>query len=55
MTRMDGEREYQAPELRTIGSVHVLTQSGGDFCVPIIQKAFGTPDYFNHIPITNCS
>jgi hypothetical protein len=56
MTRMEGNREYEAPELQVIGSVHALTQSGGDdFCIPFINKAFGNPDYFNHIPITNCS
>jgi hypothetical protein len=52
---MDGKREYEPPDLRMLGSVHALTQTGGDFCIPYINKAFGSPDYFNHIPITNCS
>jgi hypothetical protein len=40
---------YESPKLVVIGTVRELTQ----FC--FFGKAFGHPDYFEHIPITNCS
>ena len=40
---------YEAPCLEVLGTVAELTE----WCV--IGKTVGTPDYFQHIPITNCS
>lgn len=40
---------YESPKLMVIGTVRELTQ----FC--FFGKALGHPDYFDHIPITNCS
>jgi hypothetical protein len=47
-------RSYEAPVLRTLGTVHELTQAG-DKC--FFNKTWGPPDYALHvpIPITNCS
>jgi hypothetical protein len=43
---------YQAPELRVLGTLHELTL-GDDWCV--LGKNLGSPDYWNRIPISNCS
>jgi hypothetical protein len=42
---------YQAPELKVLGTLHELTL--GDFC--FLNKTFGSPDFWNKIPIANCS
>lgn len=43
---------YEAPRLASVGDVHAKTQ--GQFgCA--FGKTIGTPDYWNHIPIANCS
>jgi len=42
---------YEAPELRVLGTLHELTL--GDFC--LLNKTFGSPDFWNKIPIANCS
>ena len=41
---------YEPPRLEVLGSVKDLT---ADFC--IWGKSLGQPDYFQHIPIANCS
>jgi len=41
---------YSPPALRVIGSVSELTQT---LC--ILNKTLGSPDYWGHIPVTNCS
>jgi hypothetical protein len=52
MTRGDiQEPVYTPPELTVLGSVHALTL--GDWC--FFGKTLGKPDYWNRIPITNCS
>ena len=42
---------YEPPELRLLGTLHELTLN--DFC--ILGKSLGKPDFFNRIPISNCS
>ena len=50
---------YDAPTIRTVGSVFELTQSGfhknsnGQWC--FFDKTLGEPDYWSMIPISNCS
>jgi hypothetical protein len=52
MTRGDTDRpSYEPPELRVLGTLHELTL--GDFC--FLNKTFGSPDFWNRIPIANCS
>jgi hypothetical protein len=54
MTRsnMDMDRPtYEAPQLEVLGTLHELTLS--DFC--FLNKTFGKPDFWNRIPIANCS
>jgi hypothetical protein len=52
MTRGDTDRlSYEPPELRVLGTLHELTLS--DFC--FFNKTFGSPDFWNRIPIANCS
>ena len=42
------------PHLTVLGSLHELTQNGGDW--PCLwKKTIGPPDYVNWIPIANCS
>ena len=41
---------YTAPSLHVLGSVHELTQT---LC--IFNKTLGSPDYWGHIPVANCS
>lgn len=41
---------YEPPELRVLGTLHELTLS---FC--IFNKTIGEPDFWNQIPISNCS
>jgi hypothetical protein len=43
---------YEAPEIRVLGALHELTL-GDDFC--FLGKSLGKPDYWNRIPISNCS
>ena len=43
---------YEPPELRVLGTLHELTL-GDDFC--FFGKSLGTPDYWNRIPVSNCS
>jgi hypothetical protein len=43
--------EYEPPELQVLGTLHELTL--GDFC--FLNKTFGSPDFWNRIPIANCS
>jgi hypothetical protein len=40
---------YEAPVLRVLGTVRGLTE----WC--FFGKSIGSPDYFDRIPITNCS
>lgn len=40
---------YEAPSIVVLGTVTELTE----WC--IAGKSLGTPDYFDHVPITNCS
>ena len=40
---------YEPPRLELLGTVTGLTE----WCV--FGKSYGTPDYFDHVPITNCS
>ncbi len=52
MDHLNTERlEYEPPELQVLGTLHELTL--GDFC--ILGKNLGSPDYWNRIPISNCS
>jgi hypothetical protein len=44
-----GAESYEAPRLEVLGTVAELTE----WCV--LGKNLGTPDYFNRIPISNCS
>ena len=55
MTSSDMERPaYEPPALTVLGSLHELTQNGGDW--PCLwKKTIGPPDYVNWIPVTNCS
>ena len=46
------QHPYEAPALRVLGSFRELTL-GDDFC--FLGKSLGNPDYFNRIPISNCS
>jgi hypothetical protein len=41
---------YEPPELRVLGTLHELTLG---WC--IFDKTYGDPDFWNEIPITNCS
>ena len=51
MTSGDIDRPtYEPPELRVLGTLHELTLG---FC--LFDKTFGNPDFWNKIPITNCS
>ena len=43
---------YVAPEIRVLGTLEELTLSG-DFC--FFGKSLGSPDYWNRIPVSNCS
>ena len=52
MTHSDMDRpEYEPPELKVLGTLHELTL--GDFC--LFNKTLGSPDFWNRIPISNCS
>ena len=42
--------QYEPPELRVLGTLHDLTLG---FC--LFDKTLGSPDFWNRIPITNCS
>jgi len=47
---------YEPPTLRTLGTLHELTEAGGgwsDKC--FANKTIGPPDFFHWIPIANCS
>ncbi len=47
---------YEPPALRVVGSLHGLTQTGGQHDFPCIwKKTIGPPDFVNWIPIANCS
>jgi hypothetical protein len=52
MTSYDTREQsaYQAPQLTVLGSVHDLTL---EWC--FFNKTLGKPDYWNRIPIANCS
>ena len=41
---------YEPPELRVLGTLHELTLG---FC--LFDKSLGTPDFWNKIPISDCS
>ena len=43
---------YEPPEIHVLGTLHELTL-GDDFC--FFGKSLGNPDYWNRIPISNCS
>jgi hypothetical protein len=45
----DAAARYEPPTLTVLGTVHELTE----WC--FFGKNIGDPDYFNHIPISNCS
>ena len=52
MTSDDMDRPaYESPDLRVLGTLHELTLS--DWC--FFGKSFGSPDFWNKIPISNCS
>jgi hypothetical protein len=53
--RDTGREAYEAPALTTVGTVASLTQSHQGWCVPVVEKTIGPPDYFVWIPITTCS
>jgi hypothetical protein len=51
---------YEAPQLRTVGSLYDLTQGdiirkngNGQWC--IFDKRLGSPDYWSMIPVADCS
>ena len=47
---------YEPPELRTLGTLHELTETGkhwGSHC--FVHKTIGPPDFVHWIPIANCS
>jgi hypothetical protein len=44
---------YAPPELIPLGTVHAMTQAGGWPC--LWGKTIGSPDYWQQIPISNCS
>ena len=46
---------YEPPALKIVGSVYLLTLDGLDWCIPVIKKTFGPPDFVNFIPVTACS
>ena len=51
MTHGAGEQpSYEAQELRVLGTFHELTL---DWC--FFNKTLGDPDFWNRIPISNCS
>ena len=50
--RDEGSLRYEPPAVVTVGTVSELTQS---WCVPVLEKTIGPPDYFVCIPITTCS
>ena len=51
MTSGDIDRStYEPPELRVLGTLHELTLG---FC--LFDKTIGKPDFWNKIPITDCS
>jgi hypothetical protein len=52
MTYLQSDRPtYEPPELRVLGTLHELTLI--DLC--IFNKTIGSPDFWNQIPISNCS
>lgn len=52
MSKDTAPQPYEAPAVRELGTLHELTL-GDDFC--FLGKSLGKPDYFNRIPISNCS
>jgi hypothetical protein len=46
---------YEPPQLAELGTFHQVTLSGGGDLPCIFGKTIGSPDYFQRIPITNCS
>ena len=48
----EGRKPYEPPFLFTVGTVAGLTQN---WCVPVVNKTIGPPDYFVYIPVTTCS
>jgi hypothetical protein len=51
--KLSGEHDrptYEPPQLHALGTLHELTL---DFC--FFNKTLGNPDYWNRIPISNCS
>lgn len=44
---------YRPPELTVLGTLHELTLGGDWPC--IFSKTIGSPDYWQRIPISNCS
>jgi hypothetical protein len=53
----DGEQPlgYEPPALKIVGSVYMLTLGSPGWCVPVIKKTIGPPDFVNFIPVTSCS
>ncbi len=47
--------DYEPPQIREVGSLHELTQSGEHDFPCVWKKTIGPPDYFTFIPIANCS
>ena len=50
---MRGENDrssYEPPELRVLGTLHELTLG-----VCLLGKSLGQPDFWNKIPVSNCS
>jgi hypothetical protein len=57
MERRDGPMpvtsSYEPPRLAVLGTLYELTLSGDWPCV--FSKTIGKPDYWQRIPISNCS
>jgi len=56
-TRREVGNAYEPPALKVVGSVYGLTlESRPDgWCIPVIHKTIGPPDFVNFIPVTSCS
>jgi hypothetical protein len=48
-------KSYEPPQLITLGTVHAVTQTGGGDWPCVWGKTIGSPDYWQQIPISNCS
>jgi hypothetical protein len=56
MTHGDTDRPtYEPPDFRVLGTVHELTLLNLDLNLCVLNKTLGSPDFWNRIPIANCS